>query len=216
MDILFVGEPAGQSEEATGKPFTSPLYSIVMVAAEGLLETMPDLQMRFTHGLLCRPCSAMVDAESNPVLDHRTKLPIWRDSDQPPIDAMHLCKERLHEEVYLCDPRLIVALGPMATYALFGKKINEANRGGLFTLEIAGETDIPRLNAKGEWGRKRHGQMLYPTDTFQVRYPVFMTGRLAHVRTYGASEDPDREREVFIRDIKQIRDMLCMFRKLGT
>lgn len=202
--ILFVGDPVGETEEATSDPFSSPKYDLVKRMLER--ERIPN---HFTHALLCRSCVPVKSPETGELV-LRKGQPIWRDG-APPKDALDACRERLCEEIYLLDPLLVVALGPLALRTLTNKHYGETDRGRLFDLEVTGRSTVPALTPKGVWERKIRGVVTRPVKPRIVHYPVYLTGSLDKVMTYAASQDPDREPAVFIRDLARIASMWRLY-----
>lgn len=205
--VMFVGDPVGATEESLNLPLSNPKYDLIRVMLRE--ERIP---YHFTHALLCRSCVASKDEAGRPYL--RDGLPLWKDG-APPKDAMDLCKQRLHEEIYLMDPLLIVALGKLAFRALTGEHVSENDRGKIFTVEVQGKSTVPVLNAKGVWGRKVRGVMVRPVAPRMVKYPVYLTGSLDKVVTYSASQDPDREPLVFVKDLKRIAAMWRLYKEVS-
>lgn len=97
-DVLFVGEAPGESENVLGRPFVGPagrLLDAIVYQALGA----SGLSTAFTNLVCCIP----------------------RDPDEggkaaePPDESIEACRPRLEEFVRLCRPRLLVAVGRLAT-----------------------------------------------------------------------------------------------------
>lgn len=95
--LMFVGEGPGAEEDRQGEPFVGP-------AGQWLNRMIKSLgwerqQVRISNAVLCRP-------EGN---------------RQPTGDEMAHCRDRLAEELAVCDPEVVVALGATALAALTGQ-----------------------------------------------------------------------------------------------
>lgn len=99
VDLLFVGEAPGESEDMDGQPFTGPAgqkLDMVFAKAQELYGGV--VTACFTNLVGCYPRDAK---KTN---DHR-----------PPIKSIVACLPRLQEVVELTQPRLIVCVGTLAT-----------------------------------------------------------------------------------------------------
>lgn len=103
-DVLFVGEAPGASEDVHGQPFYGPagqlLDKIIANALKGR-----KVALAFTNVVACLPMGE--DGQKR---------------DEPEIESIEACRERLTEFVVLAKPRAIVLVGklsekytPMAT-----------------------------------------------------------------------------------------------------
>lgn len=143
--VMIIGEAPGANEDQTGLPFvgaagnlldqylgqTSYREDVKQVLEDmsstrktderlALLSKLRDLLLDdfyFTNVVMCRP-------------------PENRDPTPKEIEA---CRVRLHEQIYIVDPSLIICAGRIATEALLGKKVSiTQSRGDLFDIEIPG------------------------------------------------------------------------------
>jgi uracil-DNA glycosylase family 4 len=101
-DIMFVGQAPGESENRIGFPFVGPAGSLLdsqggrpygIVQQAGL----EAYRCVYTNLVCCRPR----DGEGNK-------------TDEPDVDQVESCSERLIEFVRICDPKLIVCVGKVA------------------------------------------------------------------------------------------------------
>jgi len=97
-DILFVGEAPGASEDAIGLPFIGPAGKLLDSQIAEALENADkhELRLCFTNLVCCIPKEGGIKI-GEPSKEH--------------IDA---CRQRLEEFMFLCDPRLVVAVGDLS------------------------------------------------------------------------------------------------------
>jgi uracil-DNA glycosylase len=172
--IMFVGEGPGEQEENEGRPFVGRSGSI-------LRELMD--RLRFNHYYLtnlvtCRSCEPVLDEAGTPRLRKRGKfmLPMLR--DQPPTPPQwRMCLDRLHEEIYLVDPVIIVSLGNTAAEALMGHAVTiTRDRGKEVTIQVPGAGfDAALTEKKHVWYRKVGGEVIAPVTQRMVDYLMIPT-----------------------------------------
>jgi len=206
--LLFVVEPAGESEEATGTPGTHSKYKPI----HNVMAENKEIPYAITHSLACRCCALILGANQAPLLD---KYGVQRVRDvEPQKISTDACRERLHEEVYLRDPFLIIALGTGALRAL-NPRAADLSPGKMYPVPILGMTKVPALTPKGVWGRKAKGQMVYPMKPNVVEYRALLGPSMRDVQTYGASEDIDREKMVLVRCLQRALSMWKLREKIS-
>ncbi len=166
---------------------------------------------------LCRPCVPYIGDDGV----HKTR-DVWQRgsvvgtepayNDAPaPHPAVKACGVRIQEEIYSVDPFVIVTLGPEATQAVTGKA--EMVRDS-YTLEIEGVTRVPRYSeARGAWGRKFKGKVVYASDPLVVKYLVIPTLLPELVLKRSASGGAEGELSRFARDIKRAWSLVLERRK---
>jgi len=137
-DLMIIGEAPGMTEDDKGEPFIGAAgnlleYFLAWVSADKdhyeLLNDWDDNkfqqsrygytlnQIFFTNIVCCRPP------------DNRNPTPL----------EIAACRPRLLETIYTVDPKLIIAVGGLATETLAGKKIAiTAKRGQVFDSIIPG------------------------------------------------------------------------------
>lgn len=132
-DVLFVGEAPGASEDVLGQPFQGPagqlLDKIITNAIKGR-----NVALAFTNVVAC--------------------LPVGEDgkkADEPEIESIEACRDRLTEFVVLAKPRAIVLVGklsekyiPMATERIE----REANTPAVIWKKIIHPSAILKLKNK--------------------------------------------------------------------
>jgi len=136
--IMFVGEGPGRTEEEEGRPFCGKSGELLREVIEKLGLTNVSY---ITNVVACRSCAPDVDDKGNQ--NYRTtktgqRLPKYK--DQPPLQAhINACLPRLHEEIYLVDPIIIVTLGAIAASALQQRTVSITTEAGKEThVEIPG------------------------------------------------------------------------------
>ena len=99
-DIVFIGEAPGASEDAIGQPFVGPagqlMDAIIASALRGPLQQT--LRIALTNLVACFPRTAKAEG-----------------INEPHMSEIRKCRPRLVEFVNLCQPRLIVCVGMLAT-----------------------------------------------------------------------------------------------------
>lgn len=94
--ILFVGEAPGASEDVLGQPFKGPAGQLLDQIIERALKGRK-VALAFTNVVACLP------------VDENGKK-----SDEPEIEAIEACRDRLTEFVELAKPRAIVLVGKLS------------------------------------------------------------------------------------------------------
>ena len=134
----------------------------------------------FTGATLCRPTSPRIDAEGNQLVQERMvrgvakKFLSFKDRS-PTAEEFGACHQRMLAEIYSVDPVLIVAFGEVAGRAVMGKPTAVSKTPKLEKLTFPGALEVPHLDKKGTWGRRRLGVWTWPTDNMGVSYPVLVT-----------------------------------------
>ena len=190
--IMFIGEGPGEKEELSGRPFVGPSGSLL----RHILEKLRIHDFYITNLVTCRSCAQARTTDGEPVFipGRRGKPPEPRWADEPPIPAnWKACLPRLHEEIYLVDPRVIVTLGATAAEALLGKRIAiTQKRGEPERLTIPGASFAPILTDKKQaWQRKHEGRWIAPTAPNEVHYYCLPTIHPAYVLRKLSDLHPD-------------------------
>lgn len=166
-DILFVGEAYGKQEDAIGLPFIGPagleirqqLYECGFPIGK-LDFPFTGQQVRLTNVFMARPRDNNLKA----FCGKRGDVP--KDYRLPPLgQGMWVLPEHLHhldtlrEEIERTSPRLIVALGNTATWALLGRTGISKLRGSFFpnTLVPNGPPVLPTYhpsNILHDWSNR--------------------------------------------------------------
>jgi uracil-DNA glycosylase len=169
--IMFIGEGPGEKEELSGQPFVGPSGRLL----RHILKRLGVTDAYITNLVTCRSCAQAQTADGEPIFTtpRRSGVPVPRWQDQPPSPAhFRACMNRLHQEIYLVDPRVVVTLGATAAEALLGKKVAiTQKRGEPERLAIPGASYQAVLTEKRHaWLRKQDGQWVAPTEQNQVYY----------------------------------------------
>lgn len=163
-DIVFVGEGPGTQEELDGAPFTGQSGAIL----DGFFEAygVHRKSVFLTNIVSCRACKESDKIEGQkraPVID-----------SAPTVASVKACSERLHKQIYIIDPLLIVLLGRSALKALGGHKYNVTELiGDVITVKIPGKTK------SGE-------------DPRMLSYPALVTWHPANILRRGAQGIQDK------------------------
>lgn len=199
--IVLVGEGPGKTEEAEGRPFIGR-------SGKFLREVLQRLGMEdyyLTNTVLCRSCAPRLDKDGDPMLRRRYGTNIYEPiyEDQPPLKPhKEACSPRLHEEIYLVDPVLIVALGKPAAETMFGRPVKISKEHGVAEeVMIPGAARVPALTPKGRWARKVKGQLVRPSEQNKVRYLCIPTFHPAYVLRK-LHDEKERAFDHFVSDLK--------------
>ncbi len=119
--ILFVGEQPGDREDVAGRPFVGPAGRI-------LDECMHDAGIERSH---CYVTNAVKHFKFEP----RGKRRIH---SKPNVGEVQRCAWWLGGEIELLKPRLIVALGATALYALMGRSVSLTKERGKVLDTVVG------------------------------------------------------------------------------
>ena len=159
-DLIFVGEGPGAAEEREGIPFHGPSGGLL----NGFLADLdfPREQAFITNAVCCRACEV--------VEEEKWGRPVRRTANRPPgKKAMDICKERLHKQIYIIDPLIIVALGAPALRTLAGSSYKQSDwLGEILTIEVPGKMTEEKEVGKGK--KKKFAQIPVP-----IKYPCIPT-----------------------------------------
>lgn len=188
--IMFIGEAPSRLDEELGIPFSIDPDPNKLTPGQ-LFRAALD-KLGFTHFYLsnlvtCRACETIIDPETNTPKIRKGKYGrpdeiIYRDSVPKPQE-IEACLPRLHEEIYIVDPVLIVTLGATAAEKLLNRNVSiTMERGRTEAISIPGATMRAMHTEKRQvWGRKVQGEMRFPTEQNMVRYLVLPTLHPAYV-----------------------------------
>lgn len=203
--IMFIGDGPDKVDEEEGHPFVGKSGEVLQSAISNLGIT----NYWITNCVSCRSCAQAYTSEGQPITSKargsQERLPVIR--DQPPLPSQSAaCLARLHEEIYLVDPILIVALGSEAASILRGKPVSlSKDRGNTEMISVPGAWHVPVLTEKKKvWGRKVHGEWAMPTTANMVRYLMLLTLHPAYdvLRSHG-DQRPGNPVQRFVEDMKK-------------
>jgi len=168
--IMFVGEGPGIEEEKEGRPFIGRSGRVLRYA----IQRLGIDRYYITNAVTCRSCAQAYDNEGQPRYWKQrdgTLIPVIRD-ELPTPAQLAACLPRLHEEVYMVDPVLIVALGAGAAQTLSHKAVRiQADSGSTLAVRIPGAGRKAVLTEKKKaWIRKVKGAILMPHAQNEVEY----------------------------------------------
>lgn len=201
--IMFIGEGPGVVEEQFGRPFVGDSGDLLRTSIMKL--GLADYYI--SNLVACRSCVHAHDSEGQPMFrkDRSTGLNVPKMKDEPPSPAFIMaCLPRLYEEIYLVDPKLIVALGGEAAKALsIGRMMAiTTERGNTRTISIPGAWFLPSLTDKRQrWRRKVQGQMIQPVVGNTLRYVMLPTFHPAYVLRRFADRSQGNPLEMFLKDM---------------
>lgn len=201
--IMFIVNAPSQEEEEAG------MYG-VGDANRILLDTLARLNFEdfYITGLTaCRAATPSIDPETGlPRMRRQRNGPdqiVYYDGPPSP-PAIKACQSRLHEEIYIVDPVLIVTLGVTVSEAMLGHKVAITyEHGRTEHIFINGVTYHPLLTEKRKaWVRKVGGVTVQPVARTQVRYLVLPTLDPGYVARKISDQGPGSPFALFAADIK--------------
>ena len=206
--IMLVGEGPAEAEEEVGRPFAGPsgVYLRKVLKILGMTE-----EVYMTHVVCCRACSPQLDADNNPRFRKDYKKggpPIMQFRDEVPTPVQwQACLARLHEEIYIVDPIVIVGMGSTACTALLQRHFTISKERGIpGRISIPGAAHVPVFTEKRhEWVRKRAGALEQPTELNQVHYFFIPTLHPGAVLAKIADKHPDSNSQKFLGDMLQAK-----------
>jgi len=125
-DIMLIGEGPGEDEDATGDPFVGESGKVLTALLEAVGLSRSDVFI--TNLVMCRP-----PENRDPIKDER-----------------YACLPRLHEQIYLVDPLLVIPVGKIAMKALMGGSwlSIKDKHGQIGEIKVSGRTDDYRVDAE--------------------------------------------------------------------
>lgn len=201
--IMFIGEGPGATEDEYGRPFIGESGKLL----RDILEAMKFTDHYITNLVACRSCEHVLDENQQPKFRHPRKgppLPVLKDT--PPLpNQWKECLPRLHEEIYLVDPILIVSLGNTAAEALTGSNITITKMRGeprIITVPGAGY-DAVLTEKKREWYHKVRGEVVAPVRQSEVEYLLIPTLHPAYVLRKIADRGHDSVFQQLVEDVRK-------------
>ena len=200
--IMFIGEGPGWEEEKHGRPFIGASGKVL----RAMIERLQITNYYITNIVACRSCEQARDGGGQLQFryDKMTRMQVPRMMDTPPTDAaIQACISRVHEEIYLIDPVVIVTLGGVASKALFKRNVTiTKERGNPTHILVPGAGFRASLTEKRRaWERKVHGELVRPVDRSEVRYVVVPTIHPAFVLRHLKDQDKNGPKNLLARDI---------------
>lgn len=200
--IMLVGEGPGVEEEKEGRPFVGRSGRLL----RAILQKLGARDIYLTNLVTCRSCEPVLDESGLPRLFQRKRgpaLPMFKDI--PPLPThWKTCQQRLHEEIYLVDPKIVVTLGNTAAEAVIGGHFTiTKDRGQERTIEVPGAGQRALLTEKKQvWYRKVNGEMTAPTEQSTVSYYTIPTLHPAYVSRMIADRGPKSPFQQLVGDIR--------------
>lgn len=188
--VMIIGEGPNEEDAATGFPFSATDTAGKLLRE--LLQKRGLSRVYFTNLVMCRSCAPVLDEQQRvrirnvQVGNHWTQVPMINDTPPPP-PAIKECEERLLEEIYLVDPIVIVAVGPLVASTLLKRAVAITKEHGVAEeVSFPGAGYVPSLTEKrGAWARKVRGKIELPVVRSEVKYLVvpilpldFVLGRI--------------------------------------
>lgn len=204
--IMFIGEGPTEEDAHEGQPAAGKAGELLWFAINKL-NLAPYTYI--THIVACRSCEHAYGPDGEPsyrkVWGTNRSTPVIEDRLPTPAQTA-ACSPRLHEEIYLVDPMLIVCLGRDAATLLAKRKVNIGEESGTtIEVEIPGAGRVPNVTEKRkQWRRKVKGEHVLPTLPTTVRYPMIPVLRPAYVLQNHADRRHKNPTEKFTQSFKNI------------
>ena len=203
--IMLIGEGPGETEEGVGQPFSGPSGYLLREVLRTF--NIQDL-VYITNLVACRSCQVKLDKSGQPVMRKRGKAApsvIWEDVP-PPKASVEACWARFHQELYIVDPIVIVAMGNAAVEALLGHSVSiTKDRGKPESVSVGGVGHRPILTEKkGAWIRSysRENGFVVPTTPVDVVYTMIPTIHPAFVLRHSTDAAKDSPFNQFTSDLR--------------
>ena len=181
----------------------------------GLLE-----HVYVTYSVLCRSCRPDIDPSTGTPRTRRAAgglmVPAYRDIP-PTNDQLHACSKRLHEEVYIVDPAVILACGAVAVSALMGKATTLSGiRGEPTHITIEGAGRVASITEKKRsWARTVKGETSWPTLPSTVRYLMVPTFDPLFVYRQYADQRANSPGSQFTKDITTAAEIMARYQEVA-
>lgn len=206
--ILFIAENPTSLDERDGTVLTGgdserdPLPAKSEQILKDLIRRIPIERFYITYLVSCRSCQFVLD-EKGQLMTNYKGVPRTRDLPPKP-ESIQTCLTRLHEEIYLVDPLVIVTLGQFVADTLIKRAFPlRSSHGIATTIQIPGKLYQPKLtNVKKQWGRKVNGVMTWPTERASVRYLAIPTFGLDVVNNELSDQTPEGSFHQFAKDLQ--------------
>lgn len=207
--LMFIGEGPGKDEDVEGRPFVGKSGQLLRMVLDQCKVTPYSY---ISNTVCCRSCGQAFDLEGNPRFRYNNRTqdrePVI--NDQPPSKiAIQTCLPRLHEEIYLVDPLLIVTLGGTASETLLGHSVTMMSENGrLHVAEIPGAGfDAVLTEKRRQWYRKLKGEYIMPVVQNKVLYQTIPIFHPAWVWRYKDDKRFKNPVESFVRAMKKATDI---------
>ena len=208
--MMFIGEGPGTAEERHGRPFIGRSGELL----RALLEKLGVMDHAYITNLVpCRSCVPLTDADGKTLTYTRRGITYTKFIDQPPTPPqIQACIERLHEEIYLVDPLIIVSLGGTAASALTGRPITITREAGNTRhITIPGLGSRPVFTEKRRmWRRVVKGKEVKPVTRNTVRYLLLPTFHPAYILRKGPDLDSRSDLKKLFAHIKEASETFEM------
>lgn len=201
--VMFIGDGPGVDEEESGVPFAGEPGQLL----RSIIKTLGVQDHYITNLVTCRSCEPVTDEQGQLRLRRQrngVSVPMYK--DVPPLPTQwKACMARLHEEIYLVDPIVIVSLGGTAAEALTGGHVTiTRDHGQEVTIEVPGAGSIAQLTeTRHTWYRKIHGEWVAPVEQSTVKYLLIPTLHPAFVLRKKADEGHDSLFRRLVRDVRK-------------
>lgn len=202
--LMLIGESLTASDESSEQLFSGKAGALL----GKVLTSLGVDRFYLTNLVVCRACTPQTDAQGQPIVrrDWKTKQPMPVYKDEPPTPPQYkACLARLHEEIYLVDPVIIIGFGPKVCEALTGGPVNlMKDRGEPIQIDVPGASFLPVLTEKKqEWIHRTKDGLRTLNEQMMVRYLLMPTFSPSYVLRKIADEGADSPFQHFINDIKR-------------
>lgn len=216
--IMIVLEAPTWVEEKAGFPAQGDGGTFLLAVLKQL--KLED-SVYITYSVLCRSCRVDTDNATGLPRTRRGPgghmVPAYRDN-APTGDQLNACKQRLHEEVYIVDPVVIVACGAVAVSAMVGKATTLASiRGEPMHVSVEGAGRAASITEKKHsWSRTLRGETSWPTIPSAVRYLMVPTHDPLFVYRQYSDKRTNSPGDQFTKDLTTAAEILQMYREVAS
>ena len=200
--VMFIGKGPSREDELAGGPFTDKPKLPGRVLRH-VIKKLNIPRVYITNVVSCRSCAPDYDNEGQPVYrkDFKTGILKLQIKDQAPTPGqVKACLARLHEEIYLVDPDIIIALGGAAAEALTRRSVSiQSENGTTVTIRVPGAGRRPSITEKRQvWARKVKGALVLPSVRAEVEYLMVPLLDPAYIISKGVDARMGNPVQVFI------------------
>ena len=216
--IMFIGEGPGREENEHGRPFVGKSGQFL----RAVLQQVGITNYYITNSVCCRSFSYQYDTEGKQRYIQRRGVSIPVDQDDRPTPVqLTACRDRLFEEIYLVDPKIIVTLGAAAAETVLGRPVKILQESGAprpasaedkgTILELPGAGYRPVFTPKGLWRHKVRGVWVTNTVQNTVRYAVYPLLHPAFVLRNLTDNSLGSPKDLFARGLTTIKNAYATY-----
>lgn len=189
VDILFVGEAPGRTEDDIGQPFVGDAGQLLKKWIRVAVGRIPR-NIGFSNIVRCRP------KDEN-------------DKNRKPTQAeVDCCRHNIDQDIILLNPKVIVLVGGVALEHLAKRTVVAKNRGYFFDIEVMGKKfkSLCTYHPSFILQKGQQGSDLVRLVVSDIRKACIEAGLVEGGKTYRKVDKKDFK-FIFVTKVKQLREM---------